>query len=152
MEYNTLDHSGIKGMKWGIRRFQNKDGSLTPAGRKRYSDSGDSDGDKAKTTKSSSSGKKRASEMSDSELRERISRLNLEKSFRDLEKETQPKKRGKEFTLRVLEKIGEQSLVNIGTQAANKALGEAINKAFKVDSSDTVKRIVNPNKGQSDKK
>jgi len=31
-----LYHSGIKGMKWGIRRYQNPDGSLTPAGRKRY--------------------------------------------------------------------------------------------------------------------
>ena len=30
-------HWGIKGMKWGVRRFQNKDGSLTPAGKKRYS-------------------------------------------------------------------------------------------------------------------
>ena len=29
-------HHGIKGQKWGIRRFQNKDGSLTPEGEKRY--------------------------------------------------------------------------------------------------------------------
>ena len=29
-------HHGIRGMHWGIRRYQNKDGSLTPAGRKRY--------------------------------------------------------------------------------------------------------------------
>lgn len=28
-------HHGIKGQKWGIRRYQNKDGSLTPAGKKR---------------------------------------------------------------------------------------------------------------------
>lgn len=29
-------HSGIKGMHWGIRRYQNPDGSLTAAGKKRY--------------------------------------------------------------------------------------------------------------------
>ena len=33
-----LKHYGVKGMKWGRRRFQNKDGSLTPAGEKRYND------------------------------------------------------------------------------------------------------------------
>lgn len=32
-----LAHHGIKGQKWGIRRFQNKDGSLTAEGRKRHS-------------------------------------------------------------------------------------------------------------------
>lgn len=38
MENNDeLQHWGIKGMKWGVRRYQNKDGSLTPAGKKRYS-------------------------------------------------------------------------------------------------------------------
>ena len=35
-DYDYLMHHGIKGMKWGVRRYQNKDGALTIAGRKRY--------------------------------------------------------------------------------------------------------------------
>lgn len=33
---SELCHYGIKGMKWGVRRYQNEDGSLTEAGKKRY--------------------------------------------------------------------------------------------------------------------
>lgn len=36
MTKTYLSHHGIKGQRWGIRRYQNEDGSLTPAGEKRY--------------------------------------------------------------------------------------------------------------------
>lgn len=74
-----LYHWGIKGQKWGVRRYQNKDGSLTPAGRKRYSDSYHEDYKKAHSRKS-------VKQMSDAELRDRNKRLNAEAEYARLRK------------------------------------------------------------------
>lgn len=43
MEY-AIYHAGIKGMRWGVRRYQNKDGTLTDAGKKRYNREADKGG------------------------------------------------------------------------------------------------------------
>lgn len=91
MTEQKLQHYGILGMKWGIRRFQNRDGTLTAAGKKRAAngDSGDNENGKGgkggKGGSGSSGSKKRSvSEMSDDELRSAINRLEMEKRYRDL--------------------------------------------------------------------
>lgn len=75
--YNELYHWGVKGMKWGIRRYQNKDGTLTAKGKKHYSMSDD-----AKTA--SDLKKKKVSEMSNAELRKLNERTRLEQEYSKL--------------------------------------------------------------------
>lgn len=54
---SELYHHGVKGMKWGVRRYQQKDGSLTPAGKKRYAAAKTKLADTAKSTKAKAAAK-----------------------------------------------------------------------------------------------
>ena len=72
---NVLEHSGIKGQKWGIRRFQNEDGTLTEAGKARYNQDGS---------------RKNPEKMSDTELANANRRLGAESQYRQLTGTTQP--------------------------------------------------------------
>lgn len=56
MDNTSLYHHGVKGQKWGIRRYQNQDGTWTNAGKKRY---GDSDGDLPSSEKKTSNNAKK---------------------------------------------------------------------------------------------
>lgn len=82
MEKSSLTHWGIKGMKWGQRRYQNKDGSLTPAGKKRY------DRDEVHEDYRKAHSKKSVKQMSDHELKERNKRLEAEANYKRLTKKT----------------------------------------------------------------
>ena len=152
----TLEHWGIKGMKWGIRRFQNKDGSLTAAGRKRYSDSaegGKSTSASNKSKSSSSSGKsgskssssseesdgvtkyfvrKKPSQMTDEELTASINRLALEKRYNDLlPKFPEEAQKQKSLGRRFFEKTRDDVVIPALTQSAKNALSAWLEKSFK---------------------
>lgn len=96
MEDCYLEHHGIKGMRWGIRRFQNKDGSLTPAGRKRRASYASYDSSNTNTTVKKKSGSEssssKAKSMSDEDLRKAINRLQMEKQYRDLYRDLNPER------------------------------------------------------------
>lgn len=138
---DLLYHFGIKGMKWGIRRFQNKNGSLTAAGKKRYQ-KGEQTSDEKTSPSSSSSRSKSISELSDAELRTRINRLNLEKQYRQLLSEgvsndTKQVKEGKSFANEIKDRAVKNVFLpaaeEIGRQIVRSKLADFSNKAFKFE-------------------
>ena len=91
MEETYLQHHGIKGMRWGIRRWQRKDGSLTPAGKKRYGD------DKEESPEEFEARKQKAlragsakdvlefqGKLTNQELNDAINRINSETRLKEL--------------------------------------------------------------------
>ena len=126
LKTKELCHWGIIGQRWGIRRYQNADGTLTAEGKQRYGtvetmeresqesgaaksaiDSASEGLSKASTLFSSSKGSKAIrkdySNMSDDELRKKVNRLNLERSYGDLSGDTKYVKTGKEVAHEILQ-------------------------------------------------
>lgn len=178
MENNELRHWGVKGMRWGVRRYQNKDGTLTKAGQRRYAkeleklkaeqkvlnnrkrtqakidkleslrknvdDMKQDTSQKKDVTKTSSnqkhtSQKKRTiKDLSDDELRTIISRLEMEKRYKDLVKSEVQVDKGKSFAKKyageaakkiILDNavdIVSQGIKHLMSKQANKILGDNV--------------------------
>lgn len=82
MESNSLAHYGILGMKWGVRRYQNKDGTYTSAGKKRKQK------EYIHEDYANAHSKKSVKSMSNAELKARNNRLQMEQQYANLTKKT----------------------------------------------------------------
>ena len=108
---DVLMHHGIKGQKWGIRRFQNTDGTYTAEGKLRRKEENYSEsGRKTKTSR------KERRQMTTAELKKRKERLELEKKVKELEKDVNST--GVSWVNDALKSIGKKTLVQVGTGVA----------------------------------
>ena len=123
-----LAHHGILGQKWGVRRFQNKDGSLTAAGKQRLEKQDRTEKSSAKLQKTKAvidagtnlvnAGKKLNSDtkrvlhkqdlsrMTDQELRQKINRALMEKQYSELYGQEAKVSKGRQYVNKTLNACG----------------------------------------------
>lgn len=145
MECNELQHYGIKGMKWGIRRTE---AQLRRArGQLKSETSTKSEPEKKPAA---APRKKSLSEMSDEELRRTVDRMNLENRYRQLNPEKVSA--GRRFVNKMMNDVVVPAVTEVAKNALKSALQGAVDSAMGKASSSAQKEQSKPSNKPDDKK
>lgn len=120
-----LEHHGVLGQKWGVRRFQNKDGSLTSAGKKHVAAENKKKPAEESHEDYKSARNKSVKQMSNTELKKAYDRLQLENMYR-----TEYSKQHTETPKEYVKRVAVSAVKKHGEKVAEYMVGKAINKAF----------------------
>ena len=140
----VLVHHGILGQKWGIRRFQNPDGSLTEAGKIRYGDKGEYDTSRSNSPSYKSVGylgKTRMADyknMSKEDLKEMVERMELENRYL----RAVDARRGKTYVQRMASRLNDLAQI---AESTNKLLQFTTGKNFAQNIAEISDRSVKKN-------
>ena len=133
IESNELRHHGVKGMKWGVRRYQNYDGTLTTAGRRRYGVSGER---KEKTKTRLGSDRYRNSDGS-------LNKAGKERMYRDMFDMENDTKAQKKY-------VADSNRWAIESLESNRNVSDASNRLINDIKRANSKRITKPSKNTLD--
>jgi hypothetical protein len=131
---------GVRGMKWGTRRFQNMDGSLTPLGRQQYGVKGERSA-RGVSRDLRRLEKERAGAKARADYYENRSKRKIAKAERRAEKTGNPVKLSNK-TQKFIEKSKNYSkLANKAESMSRKVIKSALNKGYSVRSRDTMRFV-----------
>lgn len=134
MNQNELTHYGILGMKWGVRRFENPDGTLTEAGKRRYYKREAKKEKKITKRQLKEVKKQRRKDMrirsllTDKDLDQKINRLKKEREFKQLT--DSDVNRGRNATRSAIAQIGSKVLSTAITGAALYGIKAMVSNTF----------------------
>ena len=128
---NYLAHHGIKGQKWGIRRFQNPDGTRTVLGKKRERKAKTIDHDTLIKSRNAKELYKYRDQLSDKELQDRLNRLRNEEALRQMANNNKKVNNGQSVSRKVLSKFGEKTAEAIAAAIVGATVKKTIDKLGK---------------------
>ena len=117
---NFLEHYGVKGMKWGVRKDRSRKSSTSK------NSSTDSKKKKSKSKTKSSSGKTDVSKMSNEELKRQNERMRLEQEYKRLKKQGRPSSGP---VVDYLSEMGERQLKRVANNAIDYGVDQLLKSA-----------------------